>query len=78
MRKLKHKLWNSKRHCLSIKLIVTSYIAFKDTSNRLRSLTRNLRCQHDGGNQVSKIANDPNIFWCDVNASLKTRPDMLM
>ena len=51
LRKLKRKLW--KRYCLS--KAVGDYTAFKDTSNKLRSLTRNLRRKHEA-NLVSTIA----------------------
>ena len=52
LRKLKSKLW--KRYCLS--KADCDYSTFRDASNRLRSHTRNLRCQHEA-NLVSNIAN---------------------
>ena len=72
LRKLKCKLW--KRFCLS-KADRDYTSSFKKTSNKLRSLTRNLRCQHKA-NLVSNIARNPKRFWRYVNASLKTRPDI--
>ena len=71
LRKLKCKLW--KRYCLS--KADGDYTAFKDISNKLRSLTRNLRCKHEA-NLVSNIAKNPKSFWLYVNTSLKTRPDI--
>ena len=71
LRKLKRKLW--KRYCLS--KAVGDYTVFKDTSNKLRSFTRNLRHKHEA-NLVSNIAKNPKSFWCYVNTSLKTRPDI--
>ena len=71
LRKLKRKLW--KRYCLSKP--IRDYTAFKDTSNKLRSLTRNLRRKHEA-NLVSNIAKNPKSFWHYVNTSLKTRPDI--
>ena len=44
-------------------------------SNKLRSLTRNLRSKHEA-NLVSNIAKNPKSFWRYVNTSLKTRPDI--
>ena len=70
LRKLKLKLW--KRYCLKA---VRDYTAFKDTSNKLRSLTRNQRRKHEA-NLVSNIAKYPKSFWRYVNTSLKTRPDI--
>ena len=37
------------------------YSTFKDANNRLRSLIRNLRCQHEA-NLVSDVANNPKRF----------------
>ena len=54
---------------------VRDYTAFKDTSNKLRSLTRNLRRKHKA-NLVSNIAKNPKSFWRYVNTSLKTRLDI--
>ena len=71
LRKLKYKLW--KRYCLS--KADCDYSTFKDASNRLRSLTRNLRCQHEA-NLVSNIANNPKSFWRYVSSSLKVRPNI--
>ena len=71
LRKLKRKLW--KRYCLS--KADCDYSTFKDASNRLRSLTRNLRCQHEA-TLVSNIANNLKSFWCYVNYSLKARPNI--
>ena len=71
LRKLKHKLW--KIYCLS--KAVGDYTVFKDTSNKLRSFTRNLRHKHEA-NLVSNIAKNPKSFWHYVNTSLKTRPDI--
>ena len=71
LRKLKRKLW--KRYCLS--KAVRDSTVFKDTSNKLRSLTRNLRPKHEA-NLVSNIAKNPKSFWRYVNTSLKTRPDI--
>ena len=51
------------------------YSSFKDASNRLRSLTRNLRRQHET-NLVSNIAKNPRSFWRYVNSSLKARPNI--
>ena len=50
---------------------------FKDViiSNRLWSLTRNQRCQHEA-KLVSDVTNNPKRFWHYVNSSLKARPDI--
>ena len=71
LRKLKRKLW--KRYCLS--KADCDYSTFKDASNRLRSLTRNLRRQHET-NLVSNIAKNPRSFWRYVNSCLKARPNI--
>ena len=66
LRKLKCKLW--KRYCFS--KADCDYSTFKDASNRLRSLTIYLRCQHEV-NLVSNIANNPRSVWRYVNSTLK-------
>ena len=71
LRKLKSKLW--KRYCLS--KADCDYSTFKDASNRLRSLTSNMRCQHKA-NLVSNIANNPKRFWHYVNSSFKARSNI--
>ena len=73
MRKLKYKQW--KRYSLS--KVDCNYSTFKDASNRLRSVTRNLRCQHEANLVSNIIVNNPKSFWHYVISSLKARPNII-
>ena len=66
-----YRLW--KRHCLS--KADCYYSTFKNASNRLRSLTNDIKCQHEA-NLISQIANNPKRFSHYVNSSLKAMPNI--
>ena len=68
IKKLKRKLW--KNYTLS--KTDHDYKAFKETRNKLRRLTRNLRIHHEQ-HIVSDIGRNPKSFWRYVNSHMKTR-----
>ena len=68
IKKSKRKLW--KNYTLS--KTDHDYKAFKETRNKLRRLTRNLRIHHEQ-HIVSNNGRNPKSFWHYVNSHMKTR-----